>query len=165
MNEEIYRARILEHFRHPRHRGDLAAMQTIGRGAIPLCGDEVEVGVREAADGLAVRFRGRGCAVCIASASIMAEIVNGLDRRRTEEIGRAFTRWMLDGVDTGLLPAAAPVLVETFAAVREAGGRARCAALPWSALADALERCCALPQVTATGEAVAPAGSARNAPG
>lgn len=165
MADEIYRARILEHFQRPRHRGDLEGRQAVGRAAIPMCGDDIEVSVREAGTGrLAVRFRGRGCAVCIASASIMAEIVNGLDRRQAAEIGRAFTGWMLDGIDAAPLMTAAPELVETFAAVRAAGGRARCAALAWSAFADAL-RGCPVPPQTATGEAAGAAESARRAPG
>lgn len=142
MTDEIYRARILDHFRHPRHRGGLEAMQSIGRAAIPMCGDEIEVGVREAGEQrLVVRFRGRGCAVCIASASLMSEVVNGLNRGEAEELACAFRGWMLEGAAAGLLAAQAPELVDTFSAVREAGGRTRCAALPWGALSDALAAC------------------------
>ncbi len=164
MADEIYRARILDHFQRPRHRGGVEVMAAIGRAAIPMCGDEVEVGVREAAS-LEVRFRGRGCAVCIASASMMAEHVNGLDRRQAEEIGRAFTGWMLHGAGPDLLTATASELVETFAAVRTAGGRARCAALPWSALAEALARCSEQAQVTAASDVTGSAAGVRSAPG
>jgi nitrogen fixation NifU-like protein len=166
MTVEIYRARILDHFQRPRHRGSLEGMQAVGRAAIPMCGDEIEVGV--GSDGEAqfgVRFRGRGCAVCIASASMMAELANGLDRGRAAEIGRAFTGWMLEGADVAPLTAMVPELVETFSAVRAAGGRARCAALPWSALADALVRCSGEPQVTMAPEATDAAGRTCSAPG
>ena len=141
MTNEIYRARILDHFQRPRHRGSLETMQSIGRAAIPMCGDEVEVGVREGEERLVVRFRGRGCAVCIASASMMSEVVNGLNRGEANELACAFQGWMLEGAAAGPLAAQAPELVDTFSAVREAGSRARCAALPWDALGHALAAC------------------------
>lgn len=167
MTVEVYRARILDHFQHPRHRGELEGMQAVGRATIPMCGDEVEVGVREiGTEGLAVRFRGRGCAVCIASASMMADAVTGLTRERADELTRAFMGWMLDRVEAGLLVAATPELVETFGAVRGAGSRARCAALPWGALGEALSLCVQPPQVTrAAGATESAAGSVLSAPG
>ena len=141
MATALYRARILDHFQHPRHKGSLEGMDAIGRGAIPLCGDEVEVGIREMDDaGLAVRFRGRGCALCMASASIMAEALTGRSRNTADPIARDFLGWMLDGKEATLLTQVAPDLIDTFAPVREAGARARCAALPWGALREALEQ-------------------------
>ena len=139
MTTDVYRVRMLEHFRHPRHRGGLEGMNAIGHGTIPLCGDEVEVGIRHGDEvPFAVRFRGRGCAVCIASASMMAETLTGGSRERADRLSRAFLEWMLEGGDAAALGLGAPELVETFAAVRDTGSRARCAALPWDALRDAL---------------------------
>jgi nitrogen fixation NifU-like protein len=85
-------------------------------------------------------FRGRGCAVCIASASMMAETLTGFSRERAEKVARAFIDWMLHRADPERLSAHAPELIEIFAAVRDAGSRARCAALPWGALGEALAR-------------------------
>lgn len=166
MTADLYRARLLDHFQRPRHRGGLEAMPAVGRAAIPMCGDEIEVGVREVGDaGLAVRFRGRGCAVCIASASMMADRVNGLGRARAHELASEFLRWMLDRAAAETLSVAAPELLETFAAVREAGTRARCAALPWGALGDALALAARLSQVTASAGATEAAVCAFKAPG
>jgi nitrogen fixation NifU-like protein len=166
MTVEIYRARILDHFQRPRHRGGLEGMHAIGRAAIPMCGDEVEVGVREGgAEQFTVRFRGRGCAVCIASASMMAELANGLGRAQMAKVGGAFTGWMLEGADVAPLTAMVPELVETFSAVRAAGSRARCAALPWGALADALARCSEAPQGATAPAATDAAGRTCSAPG
>jgi nitrogen fixation NifU-like protein len=138
---DLYRERILDHFHRPRHRGSLDAMQSVGRAAIPMCGDEIEVGIRERDNGrVEVRFRGRGCAVCIASASMMTEAVTGLTGAHASQLARSFIAWMLDRGDGGSLGDDGRDLVETFAAVRETGSRARCAALPWDALADALAR-------------------------
>lgn len=140
MTAELYRERILDHFQRPRHKGALEGMDAVGRGAIPVCGDEVEVGVRHTSDSIAVRFRGRGCALCIASASMMAEALTGLSRDRADRMSRAFLDWMLERKEAASLCSDAPDLVETFAAVREVGSRARCAALPWGALREALDR-------------------------
>jgi nitrogen fixation NifU-like protein len=141
MTAVLYRDRILDHFRHPRHRGGLDEMDAVGRGRIPLCGDEVEVGIRASGEGnIAVRFRGRGCALCVASASMMAEALSGLPRDSAERISTAFLDWMLERKEPMSLADDAPDLVETFAPAREAGARAQCAALPWGALREALER-------------------------
>jgi nitrogen fixation NifU-like protein len=165
MTGELYRERILDHFQHPRHRGSLDAMQSIGHGSIPLCGDEVEVGIREMDDGrLAVMFRGRGCAVCIASASMMAETLTGFSRERAEQVARAFIDWMLHRAEPGTLSGQAPELIEVFAAVRDAGSRARCATLPWGALGDALARA-ERPQATSSSTSTGPSVPAASAPG
>jgi len=141
-------------------------MQAVARAAIPMCGDEVEVAVREGDnERLTVRFQGRGCAVCIASASMMAEALSGLRRERAQELARAFTGWMLDRGEAGPLTAAAPELVATFDAVRQAGSRARCAALPWAALGEALTLRVELRQETASTGATGSAVSSRSAPG
>jgi nitrogen fixation NifU-like protein len=140
MTADVYRERMLEHFRHPRHRGDLQGMRAIGHGAIPICGDEVEVGIGHGDEAIAVRFRGRGCAICIASASLMAETLSGSSRESADRLSQAFLDWMLEGGEAVALGLGASDLVDTFAAVRDAGSRAPCAALPWSALRDALEQ-------------------------
>jgi nitrogen fixation NifU-like protein len=141
MTPALYRERILDHFRHPRHRGSVEGMAAVGRGAIPLCGDEIEVGIRHG-DGarLSISFRGRGCALCIASASMMAETLTDGGRDRADRFSRAFVDWMLEGATPTALELGAPELVETFRAVRAAGNRAHCAALPWMALRDALSQ-------------------------
>ena len=141
MSAELYRERILDHFQHPRHKGSLEGMDAVARGVIPLCGDEVEVGLSANSDGMvAVRFRGRGCALCLASASMMAEMLAGTTRDNAQRMARAFLGWMLERQEPATLASDAPELVETFASAREAGERARCAALPWGALQEALAR-------------------------
>jgi nitrogen fixation NifU-like protein len=114
---DMYTERLLDHARHPRRKGLLAA----GPGQIltaeeynPLCGDRVTFQVRLLEGRLAeARFDGRGCALCLGAASILAEVVEG---RPLDE---------LQAMDQGAF------LPELQSEVRPA--RLRCALLPWVA--------------------------------
>jgi nitrogen fixation NifU-like protein len=69
---------IRERWRRPRFRGDLAGANKVAEDVNPLCGDRVRVMVR-VADGsvAAARFTGDSCAICTASADVLAELVEG----------------------------------------------------------------------------------------
>ena len=70
----LYKEVLLEHFHQPRNKGGLQGADVLRRGSNPRCGDEIEVGLFLQGDRLErVKFRGRGCSVCIASASLMTE--------------------------------------------------------------------------------------------
>lgn len=127
---------LLDHYRHPRNRGDVRGMDVVKRGANPRCGDEVEVGVSLSAGRVAhVLFRGRGCSICIASASMMTEVAMGKSVEEIGETSRSLRQWFDDGSQPAApLPAPLPAL----SAVREQSARARCVLLAWDALDDAL---------------------------
>ena len=85
--ESLYKEVLLDHFHHPRNKGDLAGADVVRRGSNPRCGDEIEVGIEVEAGRLSrVRFRGRGCSVCIASASLMTEAVTGRDAAEAQAL-------------------------------------------------------------------------------
>ena len=75
---ELYREQILEHWKHPQHWGTLAhATHTAARDN-PLCGDRIAVGLIVRAGHVAdVRFTGEGCAVSIATMSLLTEQLIG----------------------------------------------------------------------------------------
>lgn len=134
----VYRELLLEHFHHPRNRGEVAGMARVRRGANPRCGDEVEVGVDLDGDRLrAVRFRGRGCSICIASASMMSEMLSGTTVDQALSLGSAMAEWFAE--DAGSRP---PVSIAepltALGAVQGHPARRRCALLPWDALTAAL---------------------------
>jgi nitrogen fixation NifU-like protein len=127
----LYREVLLEHFRRPRNQGDLADSNVVRRGSNPQCGDEIEVGVRYAGECLArVAFRGRGCAVCIASASMMAEALSGRQLRDVRELYESFRAWFDEAGEAPVPPQPLPAL----AAVRGYPARRRCVLLAWDAL-------------------------------
>ena len=77
---ELYQELVVEHKRSPRHYGTLPAPTHEARGHNPQCGDDLQVQLR--VDGATlgdIRFSGHGCAICIASASMMTEAVLGRD--------------------------------------------------------------------------------------
>lgn len=69
---------ILERFRHPRFLGELADVDAEFEDVNPLCGDRVRMQLRVANGGIAdARFQGDSCAICTASADLLAEMVRG----------------------------------------------------------------------------------------
>jgi nitrogen fixation protein NifU and related proteins len=73
-----YSAVVLEHFRRPRNRGTLAEPTMTQEGVNPLCGDRVKIELRiEGNTVREARFSANACAICVASASILTELVQG----------------------------------------------------------------------------------------
>ena len=128
----------MDHFKNPRNRGDLEGADVTRRGDNPRCGDEIEVGLYMAAGVLdKARFRGRGCSLCIASASLMTESISGLDSgraRRLAESVRGFFAAAGDGAGAPL-----PQGLSALAAAQAYPARHRCVLLAWEALAEALD--------------------------
>jgi nitrogen fixation protein NifU and related proteins len=132
---EAQRAVLLDHYRHPRHHGLPDDIQIVRRGANARCGDVVDVGV--SVDGETLRqvaFRGHGCSLCIASASLMTEAVTG--RRRSEALRLcALLRDWLERADADM---ALPEALAALAPVRRQSARRLCVLLAWNALESAL---------------------------
>lgn len=84
----LYSSVIHERFRRPRFRGELPEPDAEFEDVNPLCGDRVRMALRFA-DGTiaAARFLGDSCAICTASADILAEMTHGRAFREVEEIG------------------------------------------------------------------------------
>jgi nitrogen fixation protein NifU and related proteins len=75
---EMYRDHILSHYRSPQNYGSLEAPDVTYREDNPLCGDDIEIQMRlEAGRLLDIRFRGQGCAISQAAASLLTENVKG----------------------------------------------------------------------------------------
>jgi nitrogen fixation NifU-like protein len=107
------------------------------RGFNPVCGDEVEVRVRvEAATVAGVQVTGRGCAICTASGSLLAEVLPGRRLDQTTSTIEAFR-----GVMHGQAPTGEVELgdLEALSGVARFPVRVKCAMLPWVTLEDALE--------------------------
>ena len=78
MTPDIYRETILDHYRHPRNYGDLPNANAHARDSNVLCGDVVEMQLRIHANKIEeARFRGEGCAISIATASMLTEFSKG----------------------------------------------------------------------------------------
>jgi nitrogen fixation NifU-like protein len=134
---DLYQDLVLEHKRAPRHFGALDAPTNEARGRNPQCGDDVRVQLRVDDDRVAdVAFEGQGCAICIASASMMSEAVMKQDLDTVRALHERF-RAVLTG-------AAEPEesnlgKLVSLAGVRRYPNRIKCALLGWHALMHALD--------------------------
>lgn len=134
---DLYEEVILEHNRHPRHYlENPPGSNHHAHGFNPLCNDEIVIHLK-VGGGLIeeVGFEGAGCAVSIASASMMTEAVRG---KRLDEVGALFKRVHEMLSEDG--PAEGVGKLKVLLGVREFPMRVKCATLPWHTLAAALER-------------------------
>ena len=133
-DQGLYRDVLLDHYRNPRNKGDLAQADVVRRGRNPRCGDDIEVGVIFADEQLVqVRFRGRGCSVCLAAASMMTEAVSGQSKTEAQELCRSMIAWTRGETDTVPTP-----YLEAIDPARAHPARQRCVLLSWQALTEAL---------------------------
>ena len=135
--DELYRDIILDHYRHPRHRGSLAGPTTSHEGLNPLCGDEVTVDVLVRDGRVAdIAYRGSGCSISQSSASMMTEAVHGKSTADARHLIDDFTAMMRgsEEIDQEALGD-----LEALSGVRKFPVRVKCATLAWHTLAEALE--------------------------
>lgn len=136
---DLYRDIILEHSRHPLHKGRLDEPITLQSSLDnPACGDEVVVWVRVGSSGMieAASFDGVGCAISMAVASIMSEMLRGRTIAEAKDLANRFTAMVmsqsLPSDDLGELVA--------FTGVRQFPMRIKCATLPFHALLEGIRR-------------------------
>ncbi|MEL6184441.1 MAG: Fe-S cluster assembly sulfur transfer protein SufU [Myxococcota bacterium] len=134
--QDLYQAEILEHDENPRNEGRLDDPTASARVSNPLCGDRVQVDL-QIEDGVIrdIRFKGRGCAISRASASMMTELVQGLPADEAAELEAKIQQW-LDS--EARMPPEGLERLEPLGAVRAFPSRKRCATLAWSSLTKAL---------------------------
>jgi nitrogen fixation protein NifU and related proteins len=132
---ELYQQIIIDHSRHPRNFGRLAGAQQAD-GDNPLCGDRVTVYVHLSGGAVvASAFEGAGCAICIASASLMTESVRSRTIAEVEALGER-VRELVTAKPESPLDDRDPL--SPLAGVRRFPIRAKCALLPWQALRAAV---------------------------
>lgn len=87
--DQLYREAILDHYKHPRRKGHIAAPDIHYHDTNPFCGDEVTIELK-VADGVVVdaAFDGRGCAISQASASMIMEEIVGMSIADLKEWGK-----------------------------------------------------------------------------
>ena len=136
--KDLYREIILDHNKSPRLFGRLDPADSSADGHNPLCGDRLHLTLRLEGDRVSdLRFEGKGCAISVASASLMCEAVKGKSRGQIAhllgEIHGVFTKHDAPiPEDLGKLAA--------LAGVRDFPVRVKCASLCWHTLNAALAR-------------------------
>jgi nitrogen fixation NifU-like protein len=133
----LYEEVILEHNRHPRHYPKNPRGSTHhARGFNPLCNDEIQVHLK-LADGTIqdIGFEGAGCAICMASASLMTEAVLGKPLDETVSLFHRVHNMLAENA-----PAEGIGKLRVLEGVHEFPMRVKCASLPWHTLQAALEQ-------------------------
>jgi len=135
--EELYQEVILDHSRRPRNFGVLPNADVLVHGDNPACGDEIHLGVHFSSDGKLqeIKFNGQGCAISLASASMMTMKLKGKTRTEAAELSRAFKDLVTTEATTeskGLGD------LQLLQGVRKFPQRVKCAMLAWRAVEQAL---------------------------
>lgn len=133
---DLYQEIILDHSRSPRNSGRLERPSGEAHGNNPLCGDRITVQVEVQGERVAnVRFEARGCAISVASASMMTELLKGKDVTEARKVFEDFIARVTgsgdddDGTDE----------LSALMGVRKFPARVKCATLPWHTFDAALQ--------------------------
>src|SRR5215210_8396485 len=128
---DLYQEVILEHNKNPRNFRDIEDADNTADGKNPLCGDALRVYVKMDGDTVGdVAFKGSGCAISKASASMMTQAVKGKTREDAEVLFDEFHRMVTGELDESAEPNHLGRLT-IFAGVRDYPARVKCASLAW----------------------------------
>lgn len=116
----LYSDILLDHFRHPRNYGDVDAADVSYESFNPLCGDRIRIELKlDRATIALAKFKGDGCAISVAAASLLTEIITGCD---IAEAAAVSDERLISALESDIKPA-----------------RVQCALLPLEALRSGLE--------------------------
>ncbi|MEC8614242.1 MAG: SUF system NifU family Fe-S cluster assembly protein [Verrucomicrobiota bacterium] len=134
---DLYQEIILDHNKRPRHYGALANATHEAEGYNPLCGDKIEVFLQLTGDVIeAIQFECASCAICKASASIMAEALVGKSISVGESLQVLVSRILK--TDTISVTLDLQGEIAALSGVRNFPARIKCATLPWHTYQAAL---------------------------
>jgi nitrogen fixation NifU-like protein len=140
---DLYQSVIVEHAQTPRNFRSPDDADVSAHGDNPMCGDQLTVYLR-LCDGVIVdaAFVGQGCAICLASGSLMTEIVRGRTAEQSERLCAEFEQMCRSGqLDPPAVPREDVVALEqllAFSGVHAFPVRIQCATLPWDTMRQAL---------------------------
>lgn len=133
----LYRDLIIDHNKSPRNFRVLTPPRREAEGYNPLCGDHLTVYLHM--DGERIRevaFQGTGCAISVASASLMSEALTGITAREAETLFRRMHALLTSGADGDVVAELGKL--GALAGVRAYPSRVKCATLAWHTVQTAL---------------------------
>jgi nitrogen fixation NifU-like protein len=135
--DSLYQEVILDHYRSPRNRGEIASPDVSAEGYNPLCGDEIVVQLALDGDRITqARFQARGCSISQASASMMAKMIEGRTVAEALDLAESF-KGMMQGQPADYETMGDLVALE---GVRHFPVRVKCALLAWETLKEGVSR-------------------------
>ena len=141
--KELYQELILEHGKNPRNLGKTNNFNKDAKGNNPLCGDNVHVYLklndqRKVED---ISFEGSGCAISMASASIMTDLIKGKSDNEAKEIIEDFLGMIKENpnLKSNLLKEDDKTKLMCLSGVKQYPMRVKCATLSWHTLISAID--------------------------
>ena len=140
--KELYQEIILDHGKNPRNLRKSENFNKDAKGHNPLCGDNVHIFLKldENKKIEDICFEGSGCAISMASASIMTELLNGKDEKQTKEIINDFLEMIKnkDKLDNENINENEKTKLMSLSGVKQYPMRVKCATLAWHTLTSAV---------------------------
>lgn len=135
--QELYRELIIDHGRRPRNFGVNAVANHIKEGFNPLCGDQLTIYLLEEGGVIRdIKFEGTGCAISIASASMMSELLKGKTIQQAEQIFNCFHQLVTQKTSDQDVESLGKLKV--LAGVSQFPARVKCATLSWHTMMAAM---------------------------
>jgi len=135
--DDLYREIILDHYRRPRNRGELAEPTQRVEGVNPVCGDEIHLDL-DIEDGTIrdVSFWGSGCSISQSSASMLTDRLKGCPVEEAERVMQKVRAMLMEGAD----PDAEIGDLEALEGVAKLPVRVKCALLSWNVLQEGIRQ-------------------------
>ena len=141
--KELYQEIILDHGKNPHNLKKIENFNKEAKGHNPLCGDKVHVYLKLNADKKVedISFEGSGCAISMASASIMTDLIKGKEQHEVKEIIEDFLNMIKNAkeIKSEELNEDQKTTVMSLSGVKQYPMRVKCATLAWHTLASAME--------------------------
>jgi nitrogen fixation NifU-like protein len=137
--DQLYRQVIMDHYKHPRNRGEiLDGALTINMNN-PTCGDRIQLHLIVEDGKIAEsKFGGEGCSISLASASMMTDAIKGLPVEKALELSGIFSKMMIgEDYDEGDFDLGD---IEALQGVAKFPARIKCATLAWKAMEKGVEQ-------------------------
>ena len=142
--KELYQEIILDHGKNPRNLRKSENFNKDAKGHNPLCGDKVHVYLKlnENKKVEDISFEGQGCAISMASASIMTDLIKGKEENEAKEIINDFLNMIKEKetLTTNLLSDDEKTKLMCLSGVKQYPMRVKCATLSWHTLTSAIDK-------------------------
>ena len=140
--KDLYQELILDHGKNPRNLGKFENFNKDAKGHNPLCGDKVHVYLKldENKKISDIKFEGHGCAISMASASIMTELMKNKEEVEVKELIDDFLKMIKDSPElkSKIISDDDKIKLMSLSGVKKYPMRVKCATLPWHTLVSAL---------------------------
>ena len=141
--KELYQEIILDHGKNPRNKGKCEKFNKDAKAHNPLCGDKVHIYLKLNKDKKVenLSFEGEGCAISLASASILTDVIKGKDFLTAKKITNEFLNVIKDEkiISTDTLNEDQKTTIMSLSGVKEFPMRVKCATMAWHTFISALE--------------------------